>query len=276
MKRILWAIVGFTLVMSFSSVASAQWSMGEGNTYGKVWARATVGKKGFDLEGETFDTESFTLLSARLYGEYGLTDRITLVGYAEPFGFASYGDDSENLSSKAFIGPVEVGSRYGILDGPLKLAAELRLGATSEMGEENLAPEGEAFVFVPAIGTANATGELQLGYGFSSFWVMARAGFTYFTNSDAIDPALTGRFQFGWNSSFGLGLALNTMYYQPTGEVDFTNVAGVGNTSYLGWGLGVSYWFIENLGVSASFEGVVFAKSNAATPAITLGFEARN
>jgi hypothetical protein len=157
----------------------------------------------------------------------------------------------------------------------LKLAAEVRLGGTTKQGQENLAPEGEAFVFVPAVGTGNATGELQVGYGFSSFWVLGRAGFTYFTNSD-VDPAVLGRFQFGWTSSFGLGLDVRSFYYQPIADIEFTNVAGAGNTSFLGWGLGASYWFIDNLGVSASFEGVLFARSNAATPAFTLGFEARN
>ena len=59
------------------------------------------------------------------------------------------------------------------------------------------------------------------------------------------------------------------------GQIDDSVVNGIGRSSYLGAGLAISYWIIDRLGVTASFDTALFARGNAASPAITLGIEFR-
>ncbi len=54
-----------------------------------------------------------------------------------------------------------------------------------------------------------------------------------------------------------------------------TNISGVGQTRYLGFGFSASAWFVPELAVTAGVDGVFYASSNAATPSIILGLESR-
>ncbi|MFP4600692.1 MAG: hypothetical protein ACLFVJ_20725 [Persicimonas sp.] len=253
-----------------SSVAHAKaWTQPEGDGYGKLAIRGIVGDQAFTADGDLEPSRSFVDLSLRHYVEYGLAEQWTILTHGSPIGFAGYGDEST-----AYTGPLFVGVRRGLLDGPFKLAVEAHYGYTPPLGEENLAAEDAAFRYIPTVETHAAGGELQAGYGFDWGWAVASAGLRWYSR-DAIDPAVMGFAQVGFHATDTIQLDAHAALYEPLGDVEETNVSGAGQTRYIGAGLGASWWLLDDVGVALGLEGAPYAESNAGAASITLGAEWR-
>ncbi|MEZ4470369.1 MAG: hypothetical protein R3F60_06125 [bacterium] len=109
-----------------------------------------------------------------------------------------------------------------------------------------------------------------LGFG----W-LAVSGGVRVSGRTGIDPAIVGSAQVGWQATDAVQLDFHLNLHEPMGEVEVTNVTGAGQTRYLGFGVGVSWWFSPVWALASGFEGVAYARSNAATPTVTLGIEHR-
>jgi len=252
-----------------STATAGGWTQPSGGFYAKVWDRSLIGSKAYLASGEALEVDSFQDHALNLYGEYGLLDQLTLVGFTTPVGWATYGEESTS-----YVGPSFVGARWGLLQGAVPLAIEAHYGFAPSVGERDLAPLDPTLAYIPTVATQRVDGELQVGYGLPGGWATASVGARYFT-ADGLDPVLTANAQLGYSSSFGIVAELHAGLARPFGDVEVTNVAGAGQTDYLGLGVGVSYWFNDHVGVSAGVDGVVYARSNAATPALTLGIEVK-
>ena len=106
-------------------------------------------------------------------------------------------------------------------------------------------------------------------------WVNVEAGTRVNTNP-TMSPALVvlaqvGMTFFGWFQA-QLYFPIYEPFFQPVVE---TNIIGVGQTRYFGFGARVSARFIDDLAVYFALDGVFYASSNAATPALQLGLESR-
>lgn len=250
------------------------WTQPAGSAYAKLWYRGLFGSNAFGADGETFELpDSFTDHAVNLYAEVGLHDNLTLVVHSNPFGRAAGSD-----GSTTYVGRTAVGLRGGLAMGDTRLAIEGQYSFAPDIGEESVATgvadTGEAFVYIPTVKTQAISGELQIGHPLSFGWLVAHAGWRGFTR-EGLDPVITGFLQLGWNISSSWVLDLHTNLNEPLGDVEITNVAGAGQTAYLGVGLGLSWWFSEHFALNTGFEGVAYAKSNAATPTLTLGLEYR-
>lgn len=252
------------------------WTQPAGAHYAKVWGRALLGDRAFFPDGEVRDLDgSFSDFVVQAYGEYGLTDRVTLVANLAPIGRAEF-----DGNSTAYVGPFEVGARYGLLrdglwPGGPRIAFEARAGGTGLVGDEVLARgeiEGHAFEYQPVVSTWRATGELQLGVPLPFGWLAANAGGRFY-GSDVLDPVVIGSLQLG----FGGGTFVPDIHVnlaEPLGDPD-DNVAGSGQTRYLGVGVGLTWWLGERWGFNGGLEGVAYAETNLAAPTLTIGFEHR-
>jgi hypothetical protein len=270
MRALLVLLVSLSPALAFAG----GWTQPEGNAYAKLWYRGLFGSNAFGADGETFELpDSFTDQAVNLYAEVGLHDHLTLVVHSNPFGMASIGD-----GSTTYVGRTAVGLRGGLAMGKTRLAIEGQYAFAPDIGEEaiasGVADTGEAFTYIPAVKTQSISGELQIGHPLSFGWLVAHAGWRGFTRS-SIDPVITGFAQLGWNINQSWVLDAHVNLNEPLGDVEVTNVAGVGQTAYLGVGFGLSWWFSEAFALNTGFEGVAYARSNAATPTLTLGVEYR-
>jgi hypothetical protein len=266
--RVILAALALVLLIPATADAKA-WTQPEGDTYAKVWLRGIFGSDAFLADGTIADSESYQDVSLRHYVEYGLTDDWTLLTYGAPAGLASYGNNSS-----AYVGPLALGVRRGFIDGPVQLAAEAHYGYAPRAGDKDLAPQGALESYRPAVETHFGVGELQVGYGLGWGWMVASAGFQW-NSAEEVDSAVIGFSQLGVKLTETWIVEAHSSIYEPLGDVEETNVSGVGQTRYLGFGVGVSWWVTEAFGLNAGIDGAVYAESNAAAPSFSLGMEGK-
>jgi len=264
-----------------SSASAGGWTQPQGGYYQKVWTRILVGSVAYTADGLREGQGGFPRYQdyqLNFYGEVGLVDRLTLVVATTPLGFASM-----NGESALYVGPTYAGLRAGLLQGDWNLALEAHYGFAPGVGDDPLYDEqvdrGDGtlrrVIYAPAV--QNHRGELQLQVGTGlrrGGWITASLGARLSSNA-AIDHALTAYWQYGhpferWT------IEVHAALYEPFGaDVEVTNISGVGQTRYLGFGLSTTIWMVPTVGLYLGFDGVVYATSNAATPALYLGVEVR-
>ena len=91
-----------------------------------------------------------------LYGEFGLLDRVTLVGYM-PF-YSRFSIDAEGFDSTSGVGDWDIGVRIGILtDGPTVISLQAMAGLP-------LGDSGNDIVLWTGDGEFNQLLSLQVGH----------------------------------------------------------------------------------------------------------------
>lgn len=269
-------IVQLALVLTgfpFSLALAAGWTQPPERFYLKVWNRTLVGTRAFTAGGETAELpDAYQDHQVNLYGEYGLTERWTLTLSAMPFGFSAY-----DATRRAYFGGASLGARYQLFRGAWVAALGVDAGGRSSSGDplfRGPAEGGEAVVIDPVVGSAYGSARLEAGYGLPFGWLSGHAGARFFTRAD-LDPALFGGAQLGWKVGAGFVVDLRVSGYFSFGDLRPINVLGGGQTRYLGFGLGASWWFVDRAAVTVSVGGVFLAAANAATPSLNFGFEFR-
>ncbi len=256
-------------------VHAGAWTQEQGSAYGKVVGRFLVGDEAFDLEGNHIQVAPYRDANLAVYAEYGVTGRWTALVTSTPVGACIYGN-----AAGAYMGPAAAGLRYGVHDGPTRVAVEGRLGKAQafdggDLARENTSGEGpEGVSFIPAIATTFLDGEVQVGRGWRRFWGVGSLGLRWHSNPD-LSSVVIGFWQAGANLPASFVVDVHGTVWLPTEPVRSINVYGVGQTAYLGVGLAASWWFTERVGVHVGGEGVFYAVANAATPTLIIGLEAR-
>lgn len=273
MRSILTRTAALALVLAPVDAFAWGWSQPRGAHYLKVWNRSLLGSRAYFADGVARALPSgFGDHQLNYYVEYGLTDRVTLVSHGSPLGYSVHNGDAA-----AYVGPLQVGARYGLLQGTWNLAVEAHGGYAPSVGERVLAAgavAGNQYAYVPAVETGLLDAEFQFGRGIGRGWITAHAGFRWFSRT-GLDPVVFGGVQGGYTFGFGLQVSLSAQTNQPVGPVVVTHVTGAGQTRYVGFALDLSYWFTAHWAVTAGVGGVVLAESNAATLPVLLGFEHR-
>ena len=276
--------MGAAALVTPRTADAAGWTQKQDAYYLKAGARLLTGNLAFNRAGEMVDTPDMTDISAQVYGEYGLTDNITLSLNATPFGRASA------TRSTSYVGPVTVGARHALYRSKTwNLAGQLAYGYVSGIGEEDIfeggfasGPEPDAETggpakpttrYLPTVETHRFDAELQAGRGFGrGNWVSFTLGSRFFAGGD-LDPAvyasgqIGGKFWDHWVANFHAGL------YETLGDIDQDNVAGTGETRYVGVGIGVTYWLTKHWGVGVGADGALTFDNNFAAPPVFVSVE---
>lgn len=263
-----------SLLLASAEPARAQWPQKRGEFYFKIWDRLLIGQNVHLAEGGTAKLDrTFHDHSIQYYFELGVFERLTAVIRGNPIGWAKFGGESTFYS-----GMLQLGARYALIVDPLPVSIEASYGYAPPLGDGPLGTgtiEGESYVYNPTIERHRGALELSSGVLLSDWgWLNGGAGL-FFSSADAIDPTLTARAGIGARSSFGLTGELIFSLNHPLGEVTFVDVSGVGQTRYVGFTLGASYWFTNFFAVNASVGGAFFVQGNAAVPSFTAGLELR-
>lgn len=281
-----WILLG---ILAAGPASAAGWTQPEGGHYARVVNRIVSGAKGYDRHGVSqrlFGTYDDWQLVA--YGEYGLTDAVTLVAQLVPVGHASFeGEEIPHSgpyqAAATYVGPLSVGARFGLPFGPVRLAVEGRYGYAPPIGDKPLiedrffpwTPEKEAFTYTPAVSHHRFDGELQVGVGLPwGFWLSGSGGARAIAGAD-IDPALIGFAQLGWTSPWGLVVEAHFNALHPLGPIEANNIAGSGETRYIGRGIGLSWWLTDHVALTVGQDGGFGVRSNAAALSRIIGVELR-
>ncbi|MEN0066519.1 MAG: hypothetical protein AAGA48_30560 [Myxococcota bacterium] len=99
------------------------------------------------------------------------------------------------------------------------------------------------------------------------FWIAAQAGFAGFTNGD-IGPAILGYAQVGFSTPKNNRLMLTLPFRQHPATEPHTNLAGSGQTDFLGFRLEFEITFGKSgWGLTTGGAGALYASANEASPA---------
>lgn len=283
MMRTVWTFV-LTWLLAAPAFA-AGWTQPAGETYAKLWLRGLLGSAAFDSDGDSVGTTAYRDIQLNFYAEHGLSEDWTLIGFGAPVGYAHTATDSRRNDTDTFyMGPMGVGGRYRLLRGEWNAASELRYAYAPAVGDRVLPLDAEStsaelertrLPYRPALENHAAQLQLQLGRGLGTWgWISAYAGFQL-NSAASMDHAVTGFAQLGATPWAWLTVDLHVTTYQPIGEVTSINVSGVGQTRYVGIGIGITGWLSDDVGLHAGADGAFLAYSNAATPSLMLGVELR-
>tara|TARA_B100001750_G_C15404635_1_gene544458 strand:+ start:219 stop:1067 length:849 start_codon:yes stop_codon:yes gene_type:complete len=268
------------LLVSPRRAAAGGWTQREGGFYGKLSGRLYLGDAAFGPQGQRVPTPSFVQGQLDLYLEVGVHERVTVVGRLTPWGRARI--DGRHAD---YLGPMVAGARVGLItEGRLRLALQGTYGyAAPALGrdvlwEDTVTVDGEAIptIYRPAIENHRVEAQVQVGRSFmirqTPGWVTGDLGVRLNTG---FLHALTGYAQVGvspWRFRFDLHVSVYEPFFR---TLTVANVPGVGDTRYLGMGLGVAFAITEHVGLTVDADGVFYAQSNAHSPSLNLGIEGR-
>jgi len=271
--------------------AQSGWTQPEGSGYFKLTQSAIRANSFFNPNGDQIDITTTSVYSTVLYGEYGLSPRLTALLNAPLFvrgtinelestvdGFIIPGDEFNG------IGDIQLGLKYGLItEGPIVLAisGQAKLPSGDPVGGDTellqtgdgawgaLAMVHASHSFYPAPFYAN----LSVGYQWRG-----TADLEYSTGPLSVDydDAFTWGGELGWIPNPNWAVALKWSQVQPFEEGSGEGVTG--NSSI--FGNRVTYFAIipeinyitdAKFGISASIGGVFSAKNILAAPSYNLG-----
>lgn len=274
MKRTLSLI--FILTLLTGSVFASAWPQKRGHGYYRIGFRMIRADQFYEPDGTKVDIATLSEYTTTLYGEHGLSNRLTLVASVPVFkrvtlnrqvgtsGFVYFAGDAKNG-----IADTDVGLRFGLLqNNSTVLSAELLLGLpVGDHDHEHglLTGDGEfnqhlklqfGYSFYPT--AAYVTGEIgvnQRSEGYSDeFHYTAELGYW-------LTPWLLASFKLRGVESFENGV-----------DTVLGGAAGLyGNDQrYLAYGPEVAFLFTPALGMSLAVEGATRGRHIPAAPAFSL------
>ncbi len=267
------ALMGLTVA---TPAFGGAWTQAPGSGYAKVWNRTLVGRDAIRADqfsaGLRLD-DVYQDHQLQMYGELGLIEGVTWVGYVSPAGFTRFGEER-----RVYVGPAWTGLRARLVrSGNVVLSVQGTAGGRPPVGDTPLfegLQEGQPIVVRSTAPTGRADAELQLGIGLNPWWVSMHAGARGFTSA-VFGTALSGYVQAGRRIGPRAVVDVHFPIYWTLREIEEIDLFGIANTRYVGFGLTGSYWLTDHLAVTGSIEGVAVAVSNAATPSLNLGIELR-
>jgi hypothetical protein len=198
--RLLLRLAALALLGSPPALAQSPWTQAHGDGYLQLSAYMIRYDELYRSSGPDFRTSrEITDGTLEAYGEFGLTDDLTLIGRV-PFMLQDAGDPvsdpslplSTSSGSYSAFGNLGVGLRHRWIDDGFTLAGQLDLQfPTGSFDDESGLNTGyDAFTFEPRVSIGKGFDRAYLfGYGgfglrtddFSNFWrIGAEGGYTFF------------------------------------------------------------------------------------------------
>jgi len=206
------ALVG----LSFSAqVQAGAWTLEENRAYHKVAANFFTSKDTFGASAEGF--EEFTDYTINYYGEYGLTDRVTLISQV-PLR------RSENIASgESFtnfgVGDIDIGIRYKLTDAKWVLSSQFLYKAPFLYDEEDDLPLGN--------GQSDFEFRLQAGRSLYPYgYIGLEAGYRFRSEAPSDEFRYLAEYGFDLNDKVYLRTKLDVIKAVESTDVE---VDGTGN-----------------------------------------------
>lgn len=191
------SLILIILLFTSTIIFGQAWTKEKGKSFLKLDFTTISGNKLFNDKSEIVDFQDFSFNTASLYGEYGITSKLTAVAYV-PFlqsnslKASALGPDASN----AGFGDVDLGFRYAILQEKFPLALTLILGVpTGDHDDSNQLYTGD--------GEFNQIISLASGLGKGNLWLQGSIGYNNRSN-DFSD-------EFRFNAEFGYKFLSNKL-----------------------------------------------------------------
>lgn len=268
----------FTFLFT-SLIVAGGWTQKKGSGFYKISYRLLNGDNVYDDSGEKFSwaVEDHTIA---LYGEYGVTDNLTLTAAFLPYKSIKIDDQTAvqalnfnakfpRYTEKSGIGDAEVGMRYRLKKfGKSVISTTLKLGIpTGETFED-----GEIWL---GSGEFNQALGLEFGHSFYPAPAYFTAGVSYRNRNKGFSDDFKYGISAGYSFTKSISVSGRFHGLNPLNNGD-DNVRGgfaiySNNQRYIAYGLNVSYKFTKGLGVSVGYESGGNGRNIISAPVISAG-----
>ncbi len=270
-------LFAFFLIVTAPSVSTAQaWTKAENSGFYKLDFSRISATDVFNTKSELVPFRSITNNITSFYGEYGVTNKFTLIGYI-PFLVnnqlgelkSTAGAVLSPSTAETNFGDVDLGFRYQLFNkNGISLSANLLLGLpTGNSTEKNGLLTGD--------GEFNQMFKLAIGTGKARWWTQGAVGFNNRTKS--FSDEFRYDFEFGYkffNDRLLTILKLNGIESLDNGTAK-ENIVGIfsNNVEFAGVGPEVLYYINDkkNIGVSLRIAGSLKGRNILAAPSIAVG-----
>lgn len=264
------------IVISFQSSAGGGWTQKKGEGFFYLYQRVLRGNKFFANDKSIVNIATTGVYFTSLYGEYGITNRLTAVGTVPLFVRVT--KNAVDYSSGLYIegdhvnsfGDLDLGLKYGLIQNkPVVLSVSLLAGVPS--GNPS---GGTSEILQTGDGEFNQQLRFDVSGGLSNgMYVSSYAGLNNRTKG------FSDEFHYGLEVGYAKNKLL--LMLKSSGVESFFNgdteiiQSGIfsNNIEYLSIGLEAGYYLDEakKLGVLGGVNGAFFARNLLAVPSIHLG-----
>ena len=252
MKRLAYFILFFTVIVSYTSFTYAGgWTQPKGKGYFKL-SQQVVRADGITLpNGDSHDIPpTVSGYTTSLYGEFGILDRVSLVGYMPVY--TNFSADLDGIPSSSGIGDWDVGVRIGLLtSGPTVVSLQAMAGLP-------LGDSGDDIVLWTGDGEFNQHVSIQVGHSLYPTPAYLSGSFGYNNRqSDESDPEANYADEFRYSLEAGLMLGERlgiTAWLRGVEAVDRADdeFHPRNDIEYLSFGPEVNFNITPNAGITAS------------------------
>ncbi|MEM1324314.1 MAG: hypothetical protein AAGI23_00090 [Bacteroidota bacterium] len=277
-------VLALMLTVTSTALAGGPWPQPKGGYYLKLSEWWVVFDEHFTDSGETDPNVTTGIYNTFLYGEYGVTDRATVLFNGALFSRNVMNNLRSSTTNEVIakgeglnsIGDIDVGLKYGLT----KPGAALPVSASIILGLPTGATAGgELGNLQTGDGEFNQMIQIDAGQGFkvgkSPAYASAYTGFNNRTNG------FSEEFRYG--AEVGIGLVdqklwlntkLNVIESLKNGDTaattNSTNIFA-NNTEFKSVAFEANYFVTKNVGISASYATVFYGEIIAAAPSYNVG-----
>jgi len=262
MKKILAIIL---ILFTYESMqAGGGWPQQKGKGYFKLGQNFIVADNFFNLQGEVIGITTISLYTTSLYGEYGITDRLTGLLYM-PFFVRSTLNEVERRQTGNIepgdelnsFGDTDIGFKYGLTSGKsIALSATVLFGLPLGKTAGGTTDAGETRILQTGDGEFNQMLMIDASHSFYPTPLYASVGLGYNNRTNGFSDEIRATGEIGYQPSSHWNLAVKVFITQSTNNGDSDGGAGSGvfgnNVEYVSFGPELSYIFKENFGAVAS------------------------
>ncbi len=258
-------IVAILLIFQESKAQSA-WSQKKGEIYSHLSYSLISNYSDIYSKTAYSTTRKISDNTLQLYGEYGLSDKLTLI-VSLPLKSISTGTEvaasmlplSIDKGSKTALGNVIIGIKHKIFDRKFVLSGQLNMEANTGSSDLDLGIRTglNAWTFTPT---------LNFGRGYNNYYVQAFSGIALRTNNYSSNFKLGG--EFGWTSIKNITLIgfIDIVASFKNGTVmlpnsTFETALYLNNQEYTAVGLKAVYHFTDNFGFTMGLGGALSANN---------------
>jgi hypothetical protein len=264
------SILNITLVfLSITGAFGQAWTKEKGKSFLKLDFTTITGNKVFNDKSEVVDFQDFSFNTASLYGEYGITNKLTAVAYlpflqSNTLKASALGPEASNSG----FGDVDLGFRYSISKEKFPLAVTLILGIPSgDNDDSNQLYTGD--------GEFNQIITLGSGVGKGNWWLQGSVG--YNNRSNDFSDEMRFNAEFGYkllNSKLLAMLKLGGVSPLDNGKAPLTRTGLFSNNvAYFSPAIELMYYIKPKFGIALRGAGASPTSRNIqATPSLSFAF----
>ncbi len=283
MKIRIILLVAFAFAMSQTTFAGGGWPQPKGKGYFKLFQWWVIADQHFTTSGGIDPNTTNGIFNTGVYGEYGLTNRLTGVIYAPLFSRAYFNNTISGTTDELLIpgeainsiGDVDLSLKYGLITkGKIVLSTSLKLGlplGNSSGGSAGNLQTGDGEFNQLLQFDASTSFKLGKANAYSSIYVGANNRTEGF--SDEFHYGLEAGIGFLENRLYLIGRVLGVKSFKNGNLNTEANTTSIfaNNTEYLSVGPEVAYQWNKNWGASASFATAISGSIIFANPSYSVG-----